>query len=201
MTQGRKRKSAADRKAEIVSTAIRVAADIGPGRVTTQHLADEVGVTQPAIFRHFATKSDIWLAVGDHIVEELNRVHADQGNIAPNNAHDMLHRLISNHLGHITANPSIPAILFSHELQADNADLHEKFTTLLGQRREAIAALIRDAQASGQHRAELVAEDAAHLLIAAMEGLSMRWLLEDRGFDLAEEGGRVLGSLIDGFRA
>lgn len=201
MTERRKRKSAADRKAEIVSTAIRLAADIGPDRVTTQHLADEVGVTQPAIFRHFATKSDIWLAVGDHIVEELTRLHTHNGEIASVDAHDMLHQMIGNHFVHVTANPAIPAILFSRELQADNATLHEKFNTLLGQRRDAIATLVRHAQAAGQHRAELVAEDSAHLLIAAMQGLSMRWLLEDQSFDLAEEGGRVLGALIDGFRA
>jgi len=42
MLQPRKRKSSADRKAEIVDTAIRLAAEIGPDRVTTQHLADAV---------------------------------------------------------------------------------------------------------------------------------------------------------------
>ncbi|MEJ2019266.1 MAG: helix-turn-helix domain containing protein, partial [Maritimibacter sp.] len=57
MPTTRSRKSASDRKAEIVETAIRLSADVGPNRVTTQHLADAVGVTQPAIFRHFATKT------------------------------------------------------------------------------------------------------------------------------------------------
>jgi AcrR family transcriptional regulator len=201
MTERRKRKSAADRKAEIVSTAIRLAADLGPDRVTTQHLADEVGVTQPAIFRHFATKSDIWLAVGDHIVTELTAIHSHPVEITEIDAHDMLHKFVGHHFVHVTENPAIPAILFSRELQAENGSLHVKFSALLGERRDAIAGLIRHAQAAGQHRADLVAEDGAHLLLAAMQGLSMRWLIEDRGFDLAEEGSRMLGSVIDSFRA
>lgn len=200
MRERRQRKSAADRRAEIVSTAIRLAADMGPDRVTTQNLADEVGVTQPAIFRHFSTKSDIWLAVGDHIVQEFARVHEHPVDLSEADPHDMLHRLVGHHLVHVSENPAIPAILFSRELQAENPTLREKFSTVLQQRRDAMAGLIRHAQANGHHRAELVAEDAAHLVLAAIEGLSMRWLLEERGFDLAEEGRRVLGSLIDGFR-
>lgn len=202
MTERRKRKSAADRKAEIVSTAIRLAAEIGPDRVTTQHLADEVGVTQPAIFRHFATKSDIWLAVGDHIVEELTLIHqhhpVEFGNVDP---HDMLHRLVGHHLVHIRENPAIPAILFSRELQAENTTLQEKFNNLVSERRKAVAGLIRHAQETGLHRAELVAEDSAQLILAALQGLSMRWLLDGRNFDLVEEGSRVMGGLIDGFRS
>jgi len=200
MTGPRKRKSAADRKAEIVQTAIRLAAKHGPDRVTTQHLADEVGVTQPAIFRHFATKSDIWLAVGDHIVKEFTQLHAHPVEVSQVDPHDMLQKLVGHHLVHVTQNPAIPAILFSRELQAENGTLREKFIELLNQRRSAISGLISHAQSRGMHRAELSADDAAHLVLAAMQGLSMRWILEDRTFDLAEEGGRVLGALIDGFR-
>jgi hypothetical protein len=34
-----------------------------------------------------------------------------------------------------------------------------------------------------------------------MQGISLRWLLDNQGFSLVEEGGRVLDGLIDGFRA
>lgn len=200
MTKPRKRKSASDRKAEIVQTAIRLAANYGPDRITTQHLADEIGVTQPAIFRHFATKSDIWSAVGDHIVEEVATLHAhpiDFGQVDP---HDMLQEIVGQHFLHVTNNPAIPTILFSRELHAENGSLREKFTQLLNQRLEAITALIRHAQSKGLHRKDFAAEDAANLVMAAMQGLSMRWILEDRAFDLAEEGKRVLGALVDGFR-
>lgn len=201
MTGRKHRKTALDRKAEIVATAIRLAADIGPDRVTTQHLADAVGVTQPAIFRHFKTKCEIWLAVGDHIVDEMDALHSHAVEVSGGDAHDTLKRLIGHHLGHIARQPAIPAILFSRELQAGNATLRAKFTAVLNQRRDAIAELIRHAQNAGQHSAHILADDAAHLVVAALQGLSMRWLLEERSFDLAEEGSRVLGAMIDGFRS
>ena len=201
MTEPRKRKSAAARKAEIVETAIRLSAEIGPDRVTTQHLADEVGVTQPAIFRHFATKADIWLAVADHIVGELQDLHGSDVELAAVDPHDTLQRIVSQHFAHVSQNPAIPAILFSRELHAESEPLRDKFAALMSGRRDDLAGLIRGAQATGVHRAELVADDAAHLLLASIQGLSMRWILENRAFDLGDEGARVIGGLLDSFRA
>lgn len=199
MPEPRKRKSAAARKAEIVETAIRLSADIGPDRVTTQHLANEVGVTQPAIFRHFSTKSQIWDAVADHIVGEMRSLHRHGAEI-DGDAHAVLHRMVGHHLSHVRANPAIPAILFSRELQAENSALRSKFAQVLTDRRKAFATLVRKAQRDGLHRSEIVASDAAQLIVASLYGLVMRWSVENHGFDLVDEGGRVIGGLIDSFR-
>lgn len=201
MPEPRKRKSAAARKAEIVDTAIRLSAEIGPDRVTTQHLADAVGVTQPAIFRHFATKAEIWQAVADRIVDEIQALHPGETGAGGDDPHDLLHHVVGQHFAHVAKNPAVPAILFSRELHAETESLRDKFAALLAERRDALADLIRHAQAAGLHRAEIVAEDTAHLILAAIQGLSMRWLLENRGFDLAEEGARVVGGLLDALRA
>lgn len=201
MSQPRKRKSAADRRAEIVETAIRLSAAIGPDRVTTQQLADEVGVTQPAIFRHFASKSDIWRAVGDHIAAGCREVHARLRDDDAADPHGALVNVIGNHFVHIAKNPAVTTILFSRELHIDVATLRETFAEVMAERRATIAGLIRDAQAAGLHRTEIVAEDAAHLVMAAVQGMSMRWSLEDRAFDLPAEGTRMVGALLDSFRA
>jgi len=200
MAEPRKRKSAADRRAEIVETAIRLSARIGPDRVTTQHLADEVGVTQPAIFRHFATKGDIWLAVGDHIVSRMNGLPADD-NREPDDPHDQLQRIVGHHFVRIAEQPAIPAILYSQELQAENDELREKFTAVLARRRNAFAGIIRSGQARGVHRPDLVADEAAQLIAEAIQGLSMRWLLDGCDYDLADVGPRMLAPLFHGFRA
>ena len=65
------RKSADDRKAEIVGTMLRLADELGPDRLTTLAVAKAVGVTQPGIFRHFPTKQDLWLAVAAQIAQTM----------------------------------------------------------------------------------------------------------------------------------
>ncbi len=72
---------------------------------------------------------------------------------------------------------------------------------LLDRRRSLLAGIIRKGQAQGVHRSDLVAEDAAGLIAEAIQGLSMRWLLDGCAYDLADSGPRMLAPLFDGFRA
>lgn len=199
MTGGspRQRKSAGDRKAEIARAAVRLAAEIGPDRVTARHLAEAVGISQPAIFRHFATKSDIWLAVGELLARRLSGQDMD----ATGDPVLALEAMIRQHLGHIEQTPAIPAILFSRELHVENETMRAHFDQVMADRRACFAALVDRARASGQFRADVGPGDAAALILAAIQGLAMRWSLENRRFDLPGEGMRLIGGLIDGLRA
>src|SRR5690606_30451293 len=67
------RKTASDRRAEIADAAMSLAADVGPGQVSTGMIAERLGLTQPAIYKHFSRKDDIWLAVADHLTELIAR--------------------------------------------------------------------------------------------------------------------------------
>ncbi|PCH72369.1 MAG: TetR family transcriptional regulator [Rhodobacteraceae bacterium] len=191
------RKSAQDRKAEIVATAIRLAGTHGPDRVTTQQLAQEIGISQPAIFRHFPTKSDIWLAVGKAVAAHVtfeNMPGAGPG-VGPGVGDDplaTLNGLIARHLGQIVQTPAIPAILFSRELHAENEPLRRHFETVMTNRRAGLAGLIARAQAAGQLDSYIPPEDLAALLLAVIQGLAMRWSLENQRFDLVAEGTRLI---------
>lgn len=201
MDNTRKRKSAADRRAEIIETVIALSADIGPDRVTTQHLADRVGVTQPAIFRHFSTKSEIWDAVSARIAEnvtEAAKPKADQTGTHLSN--DTIHAHLGRYFKLVHQRPSVPSILHSRELQAGNEALRLRFQTLMHNRRTWIADLVHRGQKDGHHRADLRAKDIANLILNAVQGLSMQWTLENRGFDLITEGGRLTDTLMDSIR-
>jgi AcrR family transcriptional regulator len=190
------RKSAQARKAEIVATAIRLAGTHGPDRVTTQQLAHEIGISQPAIFRHFPTKTDIWLAVGKAVAAHVtfeNMPGAGPG--AGDDPLATLNGLIARHLGQIVQTPAIPAILFSRELHADNEPLRRHFETVMTNRRAGLAGLIARAQAAGQLESIVPPEDLAALLLAVIQGLAMRWSLENQRFDLVAEGTRLIREL------
>jgi AcrR family transcriptional regulator len=65
------RKPAESRRREIADAALKVIAEQGLARFTSLAIAREVGVTDAALFRHFATKEDIVLAVIDRVEEIL----------------------------------------------------------------------------------------------------------------------------------
>lgn len=189
----RARKPASDRKAEIVATAIRLAGEVGPDRVTTQMLADTIGISQPAIFRHFPSKTEIWLAVGEAIASRMSADEIDDG--SPDPAGRLLD-LVTAHFRYITENPAIPAVLFSRELHAQNDALRAHFERVMTSRRAGFAALIARAQAGGQIADAIPPEDLAALILAMIQGLAMRWSLESGRFDLTAEGPRLARKLL-----
>ncbi len=188
MNAKRQRKPAAERKAQIVDEAMRLAAELGPDRMTTQKLADAVGITQAAIFRHFPNKAEIWLAVADRIRTAM------PAKLTESSAPPLirLRAIVKRQFEFIVNTPSIPAILYSRELHAENETLRLQFSEMVARRQEMFAALFRAAEEAGDIRPELDAEDAARLVLAFIQGMAMRWSMEERRFDLVKDGMRLL---------
>ena len=182
------RKPAAERKAQIVDEAMRLAAELGPDRMTTQKLADAVGITQAAIFRHFPNKSEIWQAVADRIGSAMpaKLVESDAPPL------DRLRAIVARQFEFIVKTPSIPAILYSRELHAENETLRKQFSAMVTRRQALFAKLFKEATDDGDFSHDIAPEDAARLVLAFIQGMAMRWSMEERRFDLVKDGMRLL---------
>jgi AcrR family transcriptional regulator len=193
------RKTAQDRKAEIVAATLALADRLGPDRLTTQAVADAVGLTQPAVFRHFPSKQVLWQAVAETIAARLEAAWAGAlaGQAAPL---DRVRALVLVQIAQIEADPAIPAILHSRELQCANAGLRQGFRGLMLRFQALLQAELEAARAAGATRADLEPADGAMLLIALVQGVAIRWSLGNRGFALAAEAARLLEVQIALFR-
>ena len=61
------RMTAAERRLDLVETAIRVFSDGSYRGTTTAEIAREAGISEPILYRHFASKRDLYLAALDHV--------------------------------------------------------------------------------------------------------------------------------------
>lgn len=187
----RKRKPAAERKAEIVEKAIHLAAEVGPDRMTTELLAREVGISQAAIFRHFENKSAIWTAVAQRLGEKV-RGNWKLVETEPNEVFGELKTLVASHFRTIQQTPALPAILFSRELHAENEQLRQFFTKMVSSFLAKMTAVIASDIAKHHLSLNVTAEDVAALVISLVQGLALRWSLNANSFDLVKEGARLL---------
>lgn len=181
------RKSADARRREIVEAVLRLSAELGPDRLGTAAVARSVGLTQPAIFRHFPTRDDLWIAVAEHVAGELRRTW-DGAGVSSGGPEDALRALLRAHMDEVAREPAILAIVFSHELRVGNRRLAEVFRALMAELSERLAALA----AGFGDRLRVGPADAARLLLALVQGTALRWSLSGRGFDLAAEVDRLL---------
>ncbi len=185
------RLAADDRKAQIVGAALTLADAMGPDRLTTQAVADAVGLSQPGLFRHFPTKRDLWLAVAAEI-DALLRAAWAQALAGDADPAGRVAALVRAQLHVIEATPAVPAILFSRELHVENDPLRAAILRLMNDFHAALTRELAAGQHAGLLRPDLAPADGAWLLIALIQGLALRWSLGERRFALTAEGARML---------
>lgn len=74
----RQRLSSAERKKAIVQAAIELFSQRGFRGTTTRELAAAVGVTEPVLYQHFETKRDLYKALVEAIIAEVNGSDAER---------------------------------------------------------------------------------------------------------------------------
>lgn len=194
----RVRKPAEARKAEIIDATLRLAGKLGPERLTTEAVAEAVGLTQPGVFRHFPKKQELWEAVAARVgaMMEARWTKARSPEDMPI---DQIYALIAAQLRLIQSTPAIPAILFSRELHTRNKGLRTAFFGLMSRFHRLVADLVAEAREAGELRRDLDTDDAAYLIIGLVQGLAVRWSISGRKFDLTKEGNRLLELQLSGF--
>ena len=185
------RRSAEDRKSQIIAQVLRLASEIGPDRMSTTDVARAVGISQPAVFRHFPTKGHLWVAVAEDVSATLKE-HWATAEARAQTAPARLRGLIGAQLAAISDRPALPSILFSRELTVDNPPLREVFDLLLASFQSRLASAVGEMQSEGMLRPDMEARDAAVLLASIVQGVAIRWALGNRGFDLVGEGSRLV---------
>ncbi|MCE1237365.1 MAG: TetR/AcrR family transcriptional regulator [Hyphomicrobiales bacterium] len=190
------RKSADIRRREIIDAVLRLAMEVGPDRLTTQAVADAVGITQPAVFRHFVNRETLWVEVANAVAARM-RAAWDAAEAEATSPTVAIRRLIAAQAGLVAAEPSILAILFSHELRVGNPALAAVFRDLMAELTQRLAACF----AAHRDRSEVAAGDRALLVLGLVQSSALRWALTGRGFDLVGETLRLLDIQLEGLIA
>jgi TetR/AcrR family transcriptional regulator len=170
------RLSTEERQAEIVEAALRLARESSPALITTGDIAEAIGVTQGAVFKHFPTKDAIWLAAMRWVRETL--LHKLQAAVDESATPlDALAAIFRAHVEFVIAHPGVPRFIF-HELQqpADSAAKLEVRGVLQGYRRLLLDRLTESID-QRQVSPDLDPEAAATGFIGLIQGLVMQSML------------------------
>ena len=156
------------RRAATVESVIVLAASTNPADITTAQIAAQMGVTQGALFRHFADKQAVWTAVMDWTADTLlARIDASAGPTPL----DTLQAIFAAHIDFIVEHAGVPRILFG-ELQRDgDAPGKTRVRALMAAYRGRVMRLLDLAKAQRQIDAHTDTAAAATLFLGMVQGL------------------------------
>lgn len=182
----RQRKSHEERREEIVRGALEVAAESGVKEVTTQAIADRVGIAQPTIFRHFKTRDQIFAAAMEWIAKALFAA-LERGARSDAPPDERLQSLLRRQLEFVARHRGLPRLLFSDRLHLEDPTLKATVRRVMERYVRHVESILRDGIAAGMFRADLEPTATAWWIAATVQGLIMRWSLHDFEFPLEDE--------------
>lgn len=165
-----------ERRAATVEAVVELAAHQNPSDITTTAIAQKMGLTQGALFRHFPTKEAILEGVMHWVAERLlGRI--DKAAAAVTSPIKALEAIFMAHIDFVAEHPGVPRILFG-ELQRPGESLPKKMVHILIRHyRERLHKVIEAGKAQGELDALLDVDAASVLFIGSIQGLVMQSLL------------------------
>jgi AcrR family transcriptional regulator len=188
------RLSSEARRGQIVSATLALLADTPVDRITTRQVARELGISQPALFRHFRSRDEMLAAVVAHTREELARLAAAALGRRQGAPLESLAAVMRGLVDFVGRNPGMPRLLFHDVGSSGDAPYRKPLAQLVAMQRSIAAELVREAQRSGEVSGAVDPERAAALLVASLQGLLLQWLLSGRREPLEAEAASMLAS-------
>lgn len=155
---------------------VDLAAEQNPSDITTTAIAQRMGLTQGALFRHFPSKDAILQAVMAWVTERL-LARVDRAAAKAASPVAALERMFMAHVDFVVEHPGVPRMLFG-ELQRPGKTRPKRMAqTLIHHYRERLCRLLAAGKAQGELDAKLDVDAAAVLFIGTIQGLVMQSLL------------------------
>lgn len=188
------------RQTEIVAAALRLAQQRSPALITTTELAQAVGVSQGALFKHFESKEAIWLAAMQWVAEHLLDTIAAAAEQADEPL-DALRRVFHAHVDFVATYPGVPRLIFHELQQPEDSPLKEAVRGLMKGYRQLLLKLLKQALQQGQVAADLDAPAAATMFLGVLQGLVMQSMASGHVAPMRSEAPRIFELYQRGIRA
>src|SRR5215468_2570293 len=146
----RERLDAEKRKKQIVQVALALVAKHGADAVSTQLIAETIGFTQAAVFRHFPTKEALWSAVMDWLNDQLEEVRQKARAKAPDQGMGVLEHIFFAHIALIERHPGLAKVVMSDHIRRQYPNLHRRFTMAYRKYEDEIRKALDASAKSGQ---------------------------------------------------
>lgn len=165
-----------ERRAVIVQVVIELAAEQNPSDTTTAAIAQRMGLTQGALFRHFPNKDAVLQAVMSWVAETL-LWRVDQAALGITSPISALEAIFMTHTDFVTKYPGVPRLLFGELQRTGETASKAVVQTLIQHYGVRLQRLINSGKSCGELDPALDTEAAATLFIGTIQGLVMQSLI------------------------
>src|SRR5690554_1187879 len=185
-----------DRQIEIMEAATARIDTYGIQNLTIKNLAADIGLSEPALYRHFKSKNDILLGLLNYFITGMkNRLN----NIPINpdaTAADELRAIFNSQLQTFTNKPAIVSVIFAESIFHFDNGLSNKVSEIMDLMHQYVRTNIEKGRKGGTYHKLIGESTLTTIILGGMRMTVLKWKISGHKSNLMKDGTAVLEGIL-----
>ena len=187
------------RKESLILTAIEVINELGVQGLSVREVAKRQGISNASIFSHFRSKSELMLYILEYYTQYDNAV-LQAIKIKNLKSVEAIKYFMESYYTYYENYPQITAIALAYDVLKCEEGLAEKIKSILLNRSVSLMLMVREAQATGEIRADIDSESISDIILGSCRELCLKWRVEGFTFPLKDRIMYTVDAILDSFK-
>ncbi len=175
------------RQIEIINAATELINQGGIQQLTTKALAERMGFSEPAIYRHFKNKTDILSSLLNYFGMGL-KTQMSELILSQDKGIEKLKQIIDFQFEHFSNHPAIVMVIFAETSFQYEEKLSSAVHNILTNKKERVVKIMEQGLADGSIRSDVDVNQLATVFMGSMRFTILQWRLNNYSSDLKKEG-------------
>ncbi|MGH1436986.1 MAG: TetR/AcrR family transcriptional regulator [Lewinella sp.] len=184
-----------DRQFEIIGAAGKILTSAGVGGLTIKNLAREMQFSESAVYRHFASKEKIILAMLDFLASNMDERYTEILSIERKTEEKFI-TLFQNQFAFFDSNPHFVVAVFSDGLMEESQSVNESISKIMQVKMKHLKPIILEGQENKLFTNAISADNIMHIIMGSMRLQMYKWRVANFQFDILQKGEEIIQSLL-----
>ncbi len=183
-----------ERQQQIIEESIKIIDEKGIQGLTIKNLSKAIGISEPGIYRHFESKTEILLSMLNNF-KEMAIMLSEIMETLESPAIEKIRFMFSKMLELFSETPSMVSVIFSEEIFKNEEVLKIKIVEILSLHGQTLENIISKGQSAKNIRGDIDEKSLALLAMGSLRLLVKKWDMNNHNFNLRTEGNKLIDVL------
>lgn len=184
-----------DRQLEIIEAAGKILTVSGISGLTIKNLAKEMKFSESAIYRHFASKEEIIIALLEYLAESMDERYANAIK-SEQSPEEKFEALFQNQFSFFKKHPHFVVAVFSDGLMEESQRINETISKIMAVKMKHLMPIMLEGQQKNIFTNAITSDELVHIVMGAFRLQMYKWRVANFQFDIMRNGNNLIQSLL-----
>ena len=182
------------RQFEIIEAAGKILTSSGVSGLTIKNLAKEMQFSESAIYRHFASKEEIIVAMLNYLADSIDSRLTNL--ITSSDPEEKFKVLFNEQIIFFKKNPHFVVAVFSDGLMEESQLINEALLRLMNVKTKHLMPIISEGQQKGIFTNAITTDELIHIIMGTFKLQMFKWRIANFQFDITRSGDNMVQSIL-----